>query len=133
MPGRRGLVMIEAALIFPILLYLLMGLIEYGWLLRQLQVVTNAARHGARVGAAADATNVDIQNAVATRLSGSGISSGYTVNITTSIETLPGGQDVDLLHVTVDVDYEGNIDLNMPLVPVPAQLQGKTSMAKEGP
>ena len=41
--------MVEAAIVFPILLMLTLGAIEYGWLFLNAQQVTNAARQGARI------------------------------------------------------------------------------------
>ncbi len=124
--------MIEAALVFPILMVLLMGLLEYGWLFRQLQVITNAARHGARVGAAADAIPQDVIDAVDDRLDDAGITGGNTT-VDFETETLEDGTTITLWKVTVNVTYLGENDLNMPLVPVPAMIQGKATMAKEDP
>ncbi len=36
---RRGVVLIEAALVFPILLLLTFGLMEYGWLFLRMETV----------------------------------------------------------------------------------------------
>ena len=47
----RGQAALEAALIIPVLLFLLMGMFVVGYWLNALQVVTAAAREGARVGA----------------------------------------------------------------------------------
>ncbi len=48
---RRGQAMVEAALIIPMLLFLLAGLFLMGYWLNAKQVVTAAAREGARAGA----------------------------------------------------------------------------------
>ena len=47
-PPRRGATIVEAALVLPIVLLFLFGVIEYGRYLLVLQVSTNAARDGAR-------------------------------------------------------------------------------------
>ncbi len=49
--GRRGTAAVEAALILPLLMLLLLGVIEYGWIYLKSEQIANAARHGARVGA----------------------------------------------------------------------------------
>lgn len=45
---RRGGAVIEAALVLPVVLMFLFGILEYGRYVMMLQVLTNAAREGAR-------------------------------------------------------------------------------------
>jgi Flp pilus assembly protein TadG len=47
---RRGQSLVEFVLILPVLLILLFGIIEFGLLLYNKQVITNASREGARFG-----------------------------------------------------------------------------------
>ncbi len=49
---QRGAVIIEFALLLPLFLLLLMGMIEFGLLFYNKQVVTNSSREGARAGIA---------------------------------------------------------------------------------
>ena len=129
---KRGITVIEMAIIFPIILLITIGLIEYGWIFLKYQQVTNAARQGARVGARVDATNTDVDNAVDTIMAAAGISSGeYTVSIAPTDVTTP--EPGEALTVTVTVPY-ANIQLTGGvLVPVPTNLQSAITMAKEGP
>ena len=46
--SRRGVAVMEAALVLPIVLIFLLGILEYGRYVMTLQVLTNAAREGAR-------------------------------------------------------------------------------------
>lgn len=46
---RTGTTIVEAAFILPLLLLLVLGAIEYGWLFFNVQQVTNAVRQGARI------------------------------------------------------------------------------------
>lgn len=48
--SERGASMVEFALILPILLVLLFGIIEFGFLLYDKAMITNAARESARAG-----------------------------------------------------------------------------------
>ena len=48
---ERGAELIEFALTLPLLLLLVLGIIEFGFLFQEYEVVTNAAREGARIGA----------------------------------------------------------------------------------
>ena len=56
---RRGATVVEFALIVPILLALLMGIIEFAWMARAQLTVANAAREGIRFAALGNtSTNV---------------------------------------------------------------------------
>ena len=49
--GERGSVVMEAALVMPIVILLFAGILEFGRMLMIQQILTNAAREGARMGA----------------------------------------------------------------------------------
>jgi Flp pilus assembly protein TadG len=65
--SRRGTTIVEAAFVLPLLLLILLGAIEYGWLFFNVQQVTNAARQGARVAVLPDISPAQAQ-AVITEL-----------------------------------------------------------------
>lgn len=48
--SQRGVAMVEFAIILPLLLVLTFGIIEFGLVLYNKQVITNASREGARAG-----------------------------------------------------------------------------------
>jgi Flp pilus assembly protein TadG len=56
---ERGAVIVEFALVLPLLMFLLMGMIEFGLLFYNQQVLTNASREGARSGIARFDENSD--------------------------------------------------------------------------
>jgi Flp pilus assembly protein TadG len=127
----RGAATIEMALVLPLLMMLTFGVIEYGWIFLKLQQVTGAARHAARIGVTADATNGDISNAVTSLMSEAGLgASGYQVTISPgNTAGLAAGQP---LNVTVAVPYENVELIGIPLIPVPPSLRASVTMAKEG-
>jgi Flp pilus assembly protein TadG len=47
---RRGSTLVEFALLVPVLLAILIGIIEFGWLISRTYTVGNATREGARYG-----------------------------------------------------------------------------------
>ena len=49
--SEKGAELIEVALTLPLLLLVLLGIIEFGFLFQEYEVVTNAAREGARIAA----------------------------------------------------------------------------------
>ena len=56
-----GAVLIEAAITLPLLLMVVLGILDFGRLFQQYEVVTNAAREGARVAVLPDYTQTDAE------------------------------------------------------------------------
>ncbi|MHC4131235.1 MAG: TadE/TadG family type IV pilus assembly protein [Planctomycetota bacterium] len=125
----RGLGVVEAAIIFPILILLVFGLIEYGWLFLKMHQVHNAARHGARIAVLASTTQASqVQSQIAILMTQANITT-YPAPTVTNLS--PGiGQPVT---VTITVPIETIAVLNVPLLPLPATLSSTVTMAKEGP
>jgi Flp pilus assembly protein TadG len=48
--SERGAELIEFALVLPLLLLVVLGIVDFGFLFQRMEVVTNAAREGARLG-----------------------------------------------------------------------------------
>lgn len=78
---RRGLTLVETAIVISLVLLIIMGIYEYGRFVMVRQVVQNAAREGARLAVVSTntLTTADIQNRVTTYLAGQQLSN---VNIT---------------------------------------------------
>lgn len=68
---RRGTALVELALVTPILVGLLTGVTDLGYLYNHRLVLTNAAREGARLGALGR-TDAQVRAAVVTYLQDSG-------------------------------------------------------------
>jgi hypothetical protein len=72
--GRRtwrsesGAELVELALALPILLLVVMGIIDFGFLFQQYEVVTNAAREGARMATLPEYHNANLDTNVETRV-----------------------------------------------------------------
>lgn len=126
---RRGAAIVEAAIVFPLLVVLTLAVIEYGWMFMQIHHVTNAARHGARMAAKSTASEDEASSSVAAILNEAGLgNSGYEVQFTSAASS------GDTLRVEVVVPYEGHLDITgVPFFPVPTNLRAAVSMAKEGP
>lgn len=71
--ARRGAALVEFALVVPVLLLLLLGVIDFGRGWSALGVLSNAAREGARYGAANPLDLQTIQDHAITEALGSGI------------------------------------------------------------
>jgi len=124
---ERGLAIVEMALILPLLFLLCLGVIEYGWLFFKNQQVAAAARNACRYGITEAATTALTLAKVDTEMTQAGLgSSGYT-KTSTPVEVGPGV----FVTVTVSVPYS-NIKLTGFPLPLPTNLIGTTTMAKEG-
>jgi Flp pilus assembly protein TadG len=121
--------MVEAALVLPLVVILMMGIIEYGWMFLQQYHITHVVREGARIAIRIDATNPEVEAAIATLMERVGLEdSGYTVTFTPpDVASLNKGET---LRVGISVPY-ANIGLGMP-VPAPELLRASSTMASEG-
>jgi Flp pilus assembly protein TadG len=74
--ARRGISAVEMALVLPVFISLILGLIEAARLGMVCQELTTAAREGCRVAVLNGMVQSDVQSRINTVLSGSGISVG---------------------------------------------------------
>ena len=128
---RSGIAAIEMALLLPLLLTLVFGMIEYGSLFWRAQQVANAARNGARRGIMAGATASNVTTAVDQTMLASGMgTTNYTVVLTPAnpASLAAGGT----FTVKVTVPYV-DIKLTGFPVPTPTQVIRSVTMSKEGP
>jgi Flp pilus assembly protein TadG len=80
--NERGSAVVEFALIAPLLLLIVFGIIDFGWMLMKANLVNNATRDAARV-ASLSGTYTDIDAVVDSELDSAGIdASDVTVSIT---------------------------------------------------
>jgi len=98
----RGAELIEFAIVFPIFLLMFAAMIDFGFLFQRYEVVTNAAREGARVAILPDYTVTDVQNRVRDYLTVSGLTAVITPpTVVYTNQTLPSGKIVRIVTVTV--------------------------------
>ena len=62
--SERGQALLETAITLPIILFIAVGIFEFGRGYQTLQVVTNAAREGARIAVLPSSTSADVQSRV---------------------------------------------------------------------
>lgn len=48
-PSERGAALVEFALVLPLLLVVIAGIVDFGFVFQRYEVITNAAREGARI------------------------------------------------------------------------------------
>lgn len=128
---RRALATVEMALILPLLVLFLFGIMEYGWMFFKLQQVTNAARAGARVAVIPDATTGEAQASITNFMTVANLGgSGFTA--TFSPADVAAAAVGSTVQVTVSVPYENIELLGMSVFPAPANLRARVGMRKEG-
>lgn len=100
---RSGVAAVEFALVTPVLMMMILGLIELGYMMMVAQVVTNSSREGARAAALPGATVEDVITAAEATLDAARISQR---TITVTPDPLSDVQQGDQVSVTVSVQYE---------------------------
>ena len=87
--GERGQALIEAGLVLPLLLLVVLGILDFGMLFWKFESVTNAAREGARIAILSGYTSTDVENRVNQYLADAGLTGTATVTV-----VAPAGVDV---------------------------------------
>ena len=99
--GESGQALVEVAIALPILLGLLVGIFEFARAYNVQQVITNAAREGAREGVLPTATQTDALNRANARLSDGNISGATVTWSCTGSPCDPG----DAVSIAISVAY----------------------------
>jgi len=71
--NQRGAALIETAITIPIILLISVGIFEFGRAYQTWQVLTNAAREGARVAILTEKTDGDVQSIVKSYMTNGGL------------------------------------------------------------
>ncbi|HOB75039.1 MAG TPA: TadE/TadG family type IV pilus assembly protein [Phycisphaerae bacterium] len=71
---RRGAAVVEMAVVTPLLLLIMLGVIEFGWVFMTTETLTNATREAARVGVLQGSTHEDIRNRFNAAIAPTGLS-----------------------------------------------------------
>ena len=127
---RNGSAMVEMAMILPLLVVLLIGLVEFSRILMVKQVITNAAREGARAGA----IRLDDSGALSTALqvsqhylTSSGLNTG-PASISPSF-VVTGGSSA--LQVIINYNYDSSLTTWVPGIPDVLTLHATAIMRRE--
>ena len=104
--SERGAELVEFALTFPLLLLVVLGIIDMGLILQRYEVITNAAREGARVSVLPGYGDPEIVARVNQYLQGTGLAAD-TIDPVVPVRTMVsvGGYCVNVVAVTVAYDH----------------------------
>ena len=92
---RRGAVMIEMALVLPLFVTLMLGIVEFSQSMMVSQLLTNAAREGGRRGGLPGSTNAEIADSVRGFLEQTTNVNPESIIVKISIEAAEGNGDPD--------------------------------------
>src|SRR4051794_9788125 len=100
--SRKGATLVEFAIVLPVFLMFVFGMIEYGRMVMVQQVITNAAREGARAGVLDNSTSATVSTAANQYLSAAGIGSA---TISTTPNPPSSASYANTVSVTVSVPF----------------------------
>lgn len=99
--SERGAELIEMAIALPLLLLVVMGIVDFGFLFQRYLVLTNAAMEGARVGVLPNYQLSDAEDRARTYAAGGGVPGVVTAAAT----SVPGAWPSVKVTVTHVYDY----------------------------
>lgn len=92
--ARSGAALVEFAVVFPVFILVILGIIEFGRAFMVGQMVTNAAREGARQAVLDGSSNSAVTSTVTSFLQGAGNISSSDVTVTITVSNSSAGNDV---------------------------------------
>ena len=128
--ARRGAAAVEVAVVSPVLVLMVLGIIEFGRMSMVQQTITNAAREGAREAIIDGSTLAEVKSSVESYLSPAGVS-GAEVTLSPDLSgTVKHG---DPVAVSVSVPFS-----KVSWLPIPHFVGGKVlsstaAMRRESP
>ena len=131
---EAGLATMELAMILPVLMFLVMGIVDFGMLMTSRASMVSASREGARSGillTVPPPTESDITSIVQAALTNSGWDSSKVAGTTVTV-TGAGGPTGNDLTVQVTAEHSFFVISNLiPSIPDPYPLTASTTMKRE--
>jgi Flp pilus assembly protein TadG len=105
MRSERGAALVEAAMIMPLILLISVGIFEFGRAYQTSQVLTNAAREGARLAVLEGRTDADVRARVNRYVTDGGLTALSDGNIQVN-RTVPLTETATASTVTITYPFE---------------------------
>jgi Flp pilus assembly protein TadG len=137
--SAAGAELIEFALVLPILLLVILGIFDFSFAFQRYQVLTNAAREGARIGVLPGYGDADITARVLEYASASGLPDAVSLLSTTVDRSTIGPVGNTFNVVTVNASYPHPFTFMAPMAALFGRefgamtLTGSATMRVEGP
>lgn len=123
---KRGVAVVEMAVVLPLLLALVFGIIEFGWVFMIRQTVVNAAREGCRTAVLQTATNEEVGDRIREVMAALGYAEGTDWSFTAT----DVGEDIQ--NVTVSISLDAVSLTGGFILRGGSDLEGTCTMRKEG-
>lgn len=123
---RRGAAVVELAIVSPVLLAMLFGIIEFGWMFTVRHTMVNAAREGARLGILQGVESAEVYTRVRDGLEPMGLDGKASILFTDATDedpTVTVAVTVPRDEVSLFGDFFGFVG---------GTVEGSASMRKEG-
>lgn len=127
--SRRGAAAVEFAIVLPVFVLLVFGMIEYGRMVMVQQVITNASREGARRAVLDGSTVSQVQDVVDEYLTNAAINAANPAAV--SPNPLANADAGDPVTVTVSVPFASVSWLPSPMYLGGKILSASTTMRRE--
>ncbi len=128
--NQRGQAVVEMALVLPILIMLIFGIVEFGRILNTYMIVTNLSREGAREGAVGG-TDTEITNAVQNGTNADQFDTGL-MSITIDPPAMSERPRGSAVKVTVSYPVDIIAPVIGPIIGDPFIVTSQTTMRVEG-
>jgi Flp pilus assembly protein TadG len=103
--GERGAALLEAAITVPIILLIAVGIFEFGRAYQTWQVLTNAAREGARLAVINGSTDADVVTRVRNYMSAGQLENAATATVTVDRGVALTGADT-ASQITINYPFQ---------------------------
>jgi Flp pilus assembly protein TadG len=113
--GERGQALLETAMTFPLVLVVCVGIFEFGRAYQTFQILSNAAREGARLAILPGATVTNVQDRVRQYLTSGSVANPSSANITVTSGTVSMGTGTSPSSI-VTVTYPYSFSVLQPVV-----------------
>jgi TadE-like protein len=141
--SERGQAILETALTLPLILLVSISILEFGRCYQTIQIMTNAAREGARVAIVPLTTDEDIETRVTDYLESGNLAVGddvgIGVDIDREIDIAAGGASATGSRITVTYPFSfmvlnpiANLVVKGSLLGSPIELSATAQMRNEG-
>jgi Flp pilus assembly protein TadG len=139
--GQRGAALIEMALTLPLLLLVSVSIFEFGRAFQTWEVLTNAAREGARVAVLPNSTTAGAEDRARTYLNAGALNGGSaTVTVTATTIPVGGGAEASAKLVTVNYPFTfmvlqpvASLIVNGTALGTPITMSASAEMRNESP
>ena len=121
--NQRGAALLEAAITIPIILLISVGIFEFGRAYQTWQVLTNAAREGARLAVINGSTDADVTTRVRNYMQAGSLPSYGTATVTIQRAVVLTGADT---ASKIQIDYPFQFMVLNPVVRLVAPSDTKT-------